>query len=133
MKKVGVVIKKENGGAIIRVARDSACTGECSKCHGCDEKNVEVFARCDQNIKIGQKVKIESNTFYVLIGLILLFLLPVMLPLVAFIVFDAFFSKTIATIFCIIFAALSILLIILLNKSEKYKEKTIPKVITNEF
>lgn len=120
------VLKIDAPFVTVEVLRQSACGGECKDCSGCSSKSMQVNAFCDLPVEVGDRVWISSPKEFVLLGMFIVFILPLVLPVVAYLL-------TARSGFGILFAVaaliLSLLAIWLLSKSKLYIKKTQPKVV----
>jgi len=124
MEKMGVVKDIMGAMAYIKVTRDTACGGECAKCHAsCGEKEIFVWAQNEACANIGDKVLVSlSDKIFFTIGF-LTYILPLILFFVSYIIVNkANLGENLS-----IFVSLSVLLISFLGAflSEKYFKKKI--------
>lgn len=70
-----------DGNAEVILLRQSACSGECHKCAGCGavEQAVVLTARDPIGVRVGDWVRIRSESGPVLAGAAVLYLLPLVL------------------------------------------------------
>lgn len=87
-KKATVDRVLPDGRAELIVRRESACSGDCHKCGGCGgvEQVLRLTAKDDVGVQKGDVVYVESNSAMVLKGAFLLYLLPLVLFLVSYLV-----------------------------------------------
>lgn len=80
--------------AQIAVARQTACGHDCSECAGCGVSGAPVYARARNPIGAmpGQKVVVESNTKNMLGIIALVYLVPVVLFLLGYLLAGLFFG-----------------------------------------
>lgn len=91
MEQIGVVKKTEENVADITVNRVSACGENCAHCKGgCTPSSVTVRVENPVGAKIGDRVKIETDTKKVLFASFVLYILPVL-----FTIFGAVITKMI--------------------------------------
>lgn len=78
----------ENGTALIVVKRKSACAGDCDSCHGCahPETYLELTVRNPVGARAGDVVKVTSESRRILGLAALLYLMPVVLMITAYII-----------------------------------------------
>ena len=71
----------EDGTATVLCVRESACSGDCHKCSGCGAAKESILLRADNPIgaRIGELVKVESETAPVLKAAAMLYMLPLVL------------------------------------------------------
>ncbi len=120
------VLQVDGPSVTVEVLRQSACSGECKDCSGCSVKSMKIAAFCDVLVVPGDRVIVSSRKDAVLFGMFIVFILPLILPVVVYLL-------TAKSGFGIWFAAIALivalLLIWLLSKSEWYLKKTQPRVI----
>lgn len=86
MTQEGKVIKCEGDKAFVEVIRASACAHDCSKCHGCGGQKPIVVAAVNQaGAKAGDFVTLESPTKTVLKQAFVVYMIPVIAFLGAYI------------------------------------------------
>lgn len=129
MTNVGKVISIKDEYATISVKRKGACGDNCASCNGCSNSNIIVKAHCDIEVSVGDMVVISSTGKYVYIGLLALFLLPLIFPITMYLAFVNI-SEFVSIIMSCISLILSILVVFLLSKSKSYINKVTPKVIS---
>lgn len=127
MTSIGKVIGLEKDKAIISVIRKGSCGDNCAMCNGCSNKQVEVKAFCDIEIKIGDMVEIESDSGLVYLGLFLLFIIPVVFPLCAYLFFLNI-SFLAAVITATIALLISLSVVFYLSRYKPFLKKITPKV-----
>lgn len=78
----------ENGTALIVVKRKSACAGDCDSCRGCahPETYLELAVRNPAGARAGDVVKVTSESRRILGLAALLYLMPVVLMIAAYII-----------------------------------------------
>ena len=81
----------EDGTATVFCVRESACSGDCHKCAGCGavEQKVLFTAQNPIGAVAGDLVSVETQTGPVLLGAAMLYVLPLVLFLIGYILFDA--------------------------------------------
>ena len=79
MNKYGFVKKVEGTKITINIQRDSACGENCAMCNACPGKNMLITLESDLNLSEGDKVKLETNTKYVLLSAFCVYILPIVL------------------------------------------------------
>lgn len=80
MTAVGKIKEIDGARVVVSVNREGACGGNCASCGGCTGKAADVSASCNIDVSVGAVVEISSPSKYILLGLIAVFLLPVILP-----------------------------------------------------
>lgn len=117
METYGMVKQVKGDTAVVKVARESACGGNCAACHACGNREIVTTVRNPIGAKCGDVVKISSSSRHVLGSAFILYLLPVFLFIAIYFIFSRFFN----TIFTV---CLSVLLVgsfyFLLKKFEKH-------------
>ena len=70
-----------DGTATVLCVRESACSGDCHKCSGCGAAKESILLRADNPIgaRVGDLVKVESETGPVLKAAAVLYMLPLVL------------------------------------------------------
>ena len=84
MNKYGFVKKVEGTKITINIQRDSACGENCAMCNACPGKNMLITLESDLNLSEGDKVKLETNTKYVLLSAFCVYILPIVLIIVGY-------------------------------------------------
>ena len=112
--------------AVVEIQRVSACTGDCKDCAGCETKKMQITAQAMLQVKVGDRVRVVSEGKSVLFGMFVLFILPLFLPAVSYLL-------TAKSGFGIWFALgtliLVIILIWLLSRSSWYLKRTYPQIV----
>lgn len=112
----------------VSVIRNGACGENCASCSGCSEKNVLVKAKCYTNVSVGDFVELKSDTKYIYIGLIFVFLFPVLLPLLVYL---SLCNTT--TILAFVLSAITFIVTLcflyLVSKSKRFIDKVTPTVV----
>lgn len=129
MTQIGKVKTIKNKKAIISVVRKGACGDNCGMCGACRGNVLEVEAWCDLEVASGSLVEISSAGNVIVCGMICLFILPIILPLMAYIIVDGWFGNVAAWIASGVVLLLCLVLIYFLSKSQSYLKKAQPKVI----
>lgn len=87
MDKIGTVIKLENNNAIVQVMRASACGENCAMCKGgCSQTKQTVSASNEMGALLGDKVKIELDDNKVLLAAFLVYILPLILLIIGYVI-----------------------------------------------
>lgn len=128
MTTVGKIKKIDGGRVVVSVNREGACGGNCASCGGCSERTAEVSALCNIDVSVGAVVEISSISKYIYLGLIAVFLLPVVLPVAGYVIF-AGFGITAALVAAVILFLASVVLILYMSRSESYLKRTTPTVM----
>ena len=126
MKTEGKVIAINSNVAIVEVKRKGACGDHCAHCKGCDAQTMQIEVVSDFSVQIGDWVLLQSDTKAVLLGFLVLFIAPLVLPLLIY-------TLTFESTFCWLFSAVAFLLAIfaalLLNKNEQYLKCSKPYIL----
>ena len=85
---VRVVKQNDDGTARVVLVRESACSGDCHKCSGCGaaKETITFTARDPIGVRPGDVVIVKSDTAPVLRGAAVLYVLPVALFLLGYLV-----------------------------------------------
>lgn len=122
----GVVLSKNGFEAIVEIQRVNACTGNCKDCAGCETKKMQVAVYTDLAVVSGDRVRIFSEEKPVLFGLFVVFIVPLILPVLAYLLTV---KSGLGGCFAVGGLALSLVLIWRLNRSRWYFKKTQPRII----
>lgn len=128
MTQNGRITKAENGIAIVSVVRRGACGDHCSMCGACKVEPLEIEAICDIDVSVGDLVEISSNSSLIVGGMICLFILPILLPLLLYVVVSNWLTNVIALIVAGTALVGCILLIWQLSHNSVYLKKVRPRV-----
>ena len=128
MTTIGKVKQVGKSDVLVTVLRNGACCGDCGCCSGCSGETVEVRATCDIDVSVGSTVELNSRSGYVLLGMTILFLLPVFLPVIGYSVISGY-SITAAGIAAVILFAVSAIAVKYISVSDRYLKKVQPSVI----
>jgi sigma-E factor negative regulatory protein RseC len=90
-QKVRVVKLLENQQALVMHVRESACSGDCHKCSGCGAAKESILFEADNAIgaRVGDLVKVESETGPVLKAAAVMYLIPMVLFFLGYAVGDS--------------------------------------------
>lgn len=128
MTQSGRVKKVEDGMAVVSVVRKGACGDHCSMCGACEAEPLEIEAICDIDVSCGDLVEISSNSSSIVCGMVCLFVLPILLPLLFYITVSNWFGDVIGWIVAGVALIGCFLLIGQLSLSSVYLKKTRPRV-----
>lgn len=129
MNNKGKVISVNGTDVEVSVIRQGACGENCASCNSCTNKTVSVVARCDILVSVGDLVEISSASFYVYLGLLLVFILPVVLPLFAYVVFLDI-NRLLSVVFSVLMFFVSLGVIYYFSKNKSFLKKLKPTVIS---
>ena len=123
MKQIGKVVEIKADTAKIEVDRVSACD-MCENAAHCAEKCQKVYATASNsvNAEVGDTVEIETETGRVLLNSVLVFLLPVVLSIGAYLLSNLIFVESFSvaiTFFTLVFSLCAFSFV--LNKISKNK------------
>ena len=92
MDTIGVVKSIEKDRAIVKVARTSACGGNCASCNICGNRELETSVKNTVGAKEGDVVKITTSSGRVLFSAFVLYVLPILLFLIFYLLSSRCFS-----------------------------------------
>lgn len=84
MNKIGIVDNIEGTKITVKVQRDSACGENCAMCNACPGKNMLITLESDLEFSVGDNVKLETNTKYILFSAFCVYILPIVLLIVGY-------------------------------------------------
>lgn len=116
----GVILETKDNKAKVRVVRKSSCGENCASCNGCAENSLHITVNNDINARKGDKVQLESKTSSVLISAFILYILPLLIFVTVYLMFEKIGEGTAALLSVIMF------LITFINIKVFYKK--IPEV-----
>ncbi len=120
MTQTGVIKSISGQTAVVRVVRKGACGDGCSMCGLCSAETIDVQAKCLLAVSVGDRVRIQSSDRATLGGLICVFLLPVLMPLVFYLLAAWLFGTVIGMVAAGITLALCVALIRYLNRNKEF-------------
>ncbi len=86
MEQIGVITEVKENMARVQFKRASACGENCGMCGGCEKLNAFVDAKNEISAVVGDTVKIETDTSYVLLGAFFVYIVPVILGIIGYFV-----------------------------------------------
>ncbi len=92
METYGLVKKITGDKALVKVVRESACGGNCAACNACGNREIELTVNNPIEAQIGDVVKITSSSRQVLQSVFLLYLLPVLLFVIVYLISSVFWT-----------------------------------------
>lgn len=122
----GFVISSSGNSAVVEIQRVGACTGNCKDCAGCETPKMQVSVYSELNVQPGDRVLISAEEKPVLFGMFVLFILPLLLPMILY--FSAAKSGF-GGWFAGAGLLASLILIWWLSRSKWYLKKTRPTII----
>ncbi len=126
METQGRVLRTEGSTVWVEVKRQSACSGNCKDCSGCEERAIETAAVSELPVAVGDWVLLRSEQGSVLFGMFAVFILPLIFPLTVYLM--AAPSKF-AWLFAGIALCATIALIWFLSKSKWFLARTTPRIV----
>lgn len=123
-QKVRVREVHDDGTAMVIHLRESACSGDCHKCSGCGAAKEYLLFEVINPIgaRVGDLVKIESETGPVLKAAVVLYMMPLVLFFVGYIIGMSLNAGALAG--CLGFV-LGIVLVVIYDRRLQKKQKTI--------
>ncbi len=105
MEIVGTVISTDKDKATVAVKRVSACGENCANCHGvCESTTVTTVAENTAGARVGDIVKIESESSSVIRAALVLYMVPVM---VTILVAALTYGINLSNLFVILFSVMA--------------------------
>lgn len=86
MNKIGTVESIDKKMITVKIQRDSSCGENCAMCNACPGKNMLITLQTDIPLQKGDKVKLETNTKYVLFSAFCVYILPIILLIVGYVI-----------------------------------------------
>jgi len=93
MKNTGVVTEIINGKAKIRFIKESACGGNCASCGGCGSKPIEIVIENPLSAEVYDKVEVESDSDKILYSAFVLYVVPILILIFAYLAAEKFFGE----------------------------------------
>ena len=126
MKQNATVLKVENGRALVRIWRDSACGDNCKCCGLCD-RNAERWVLNPIGACIGDRVTVFIGSKHFLTMCIAAYILPVAVMIFGFVFIDAFVKmKVVSDMLSLLLVLLTVSAFALVKfNSEKFKSRII--------
>lgn len=128
MTNTAIVEKIENDYVIVSSLRRGSCGDNCAMCGNCSAEKVYTKAFCDIYVDVGDAVIVESNTRCVLFAMCLVFILPLILPILLYFIFMRF-GVILSVLSVLIGFVISCLIICFLSHSDAYIKKITPKIV----
>lgn len=130
MREVGKVTKVDGEFALVRVDKKD----ECSKCGMCafpkNANSINFNAKNTVNAKVDDEVIIETVKDTKLLGAVLVFLIPLLLIGLSYLITDLFLSNEIwVLIFSVIFLVLWYTILAVIDKALKKKPNFCPQIV----
>ncbi len=129
MTSVGRVVAINNECVTVSVKRKGACGDNCASCSVVCNQIVNVTAICDLNVKIGDTVTVETKSKYVYFALLMIFVLPVIFPIVAYFAFLKI-NNSLAILTSVIAFCFALVSVFLLGKNKQFSKHITPVVIS---
>lgn len=128
MQTKGKIVAVNGSTVDVMVIRNGACGENCANCSACANNEMIVKADCNFDVSLGCFVEIKSNSAYVFGGMLLIFILPIILPLAVYLLFCGLGTVISVTTASVAFI-LSLICVYVFSKNEIYLKKVSPKVI----
>ena len=125
METEGKIIQLNGRLATVEIRRKGACGDSCVSCTGCNAQIMQIQAYSELPLKVGDWVIVSSAQKPVLLGMFVLFILPLILPVLVYLLTR---QTGFGGLFALLAVCLSLLLIWRLGKSSWYLEKTRPGI-----
>lgn len=130
MREVGKVTKVDGEFALVKVDKKD----ECSKCGMCafpkNANSITFNAKNTVNAKVDDEVIIETVKDTKLLGAVLVFLIPLLLIGLSYLITDLFLSNEIwVLIFSVIFLVLWYTILAVIDKALKKKPNFCPQIV----
>ena len=92
---VRVVKIQDDGTALVMHVRESACSGDCHKCSGCGAAKEAILFEADNSLgaRVGDLVKVESETGPVLKAAAVMYMVPMALFFLGFALGDMLWGR----------------------------------------
>jgi len=127
MTSVARVEKISKDRITVSTVRKGACGDNCAMCGGCNAEKVLTEVKSEIPVKVGDTVRIASDTKYVILAMLCVFLLPVCAPLFVYIL-----CANIVSPFCYLLPALifivSVVFVFILSKSGWFIKRITPEI-----
>lgn len=127
MTSIGIIKTIEDEFAEVNVVRRGSCGENCAACNACQNTDITVKAHCNVKANVGDLVEVSSKTAYVLFGMLMVFIFPIIVPLFSYVIFSII-NTYFAVCSCILSLIICVYLTFKLSKSKKYLSKTTPSV-----
>ena len=122
----GKVLRVDGAVVTVEVARRSACSGDCKDCSGCTEQPFETTALTDMPVSIGDFVLLRSRHGAALVGMFVVFILPLLLPVAVYLFALPF---EFAWILALIVLCTTLMFIWFLSKNKRFLAYVKPRVV----
>lgn len=126
METEGKVIGVTGNAITVEVRRKGSCGDHCASCAGCAAQIVQTEAFSDIPVREGDWVLLKSDNRSVFMALIIVLIFPLFLPTAGYFLARPFQWEIPAMTIGLI---LSFLLIFILNKDPRFRNKLQPRVI----
>ncbi len=128
MTQVGVVKKISNDCAVVSVIRKGACGENCSMCGACNTEPIEVSARCYITVSVGDMVVISSANNVILFAMFCLFIFPILLPILAYVMFFNLLGVIAGWVAAGVISLICVAFIYFLSRNSDFLSKAQPTV-----
>jgi len=96
MQQIGKVIKTYDNKAVVQVKRSGACGEVCGSCAGCSFSERRITVNNTIGAAKGNIVKLETPDGAVISGAFIVYILPVILMIISYLLCDMFFTANIS-------------------------------------
>lgn len=128
MKTNAVVEKVEEAFVTVSTIRKGACGDNCAMCGGCNGEKVLTKAYAQVQVEVGDTVILESDGKSVLFAMTSLFLFPIIIPLVFYLIFSNI-NSVLTYIFVPASIVLTVVYIVWLSRSSSFNQRITPKIV----
>lgn len=129
MESIGTIISIDKNIATVVVKRTSACGENCANCMGsCETTNIKSCAENTVGAKVGDTVKIESNSTDIVRVAFILYIVPI---LVAILVAIFTYGMKISDIVVILMSVVSFFVSFLIIK--RFEKRLVPKAYVTKI
>lgn len=128
MTQIGVVKKVLNDCVVVSVTRKGACGENCSMCGACKVEPIEVNAQCSIMVSEGDMVEISSANKVILFAMFCLFIFPVIMPILAYVIFFDLFGTIAGWVAAGVILSACISFIYFLSRNSAFISKARPTV-----
>lgn len=131
MEQTAIVLSRENGMALVRVQRDSACGESCADCNICEKKAHEVWVENSLGACEGERVRLELAGRRVVFMAFVAYIAPLLAAAVVCMAISMLFESRAAVDF-ISLAALALAVFAVtrlrISKNKKYQSRIVERL-----
>ena len=129
MKSCAIVEKIEQDYVIVSTLRKGACGDNCALCNSCTAQKLMTNVHCDIDVKVGDDVIIESGTGSVLFAMFIVFLSPIIFPIVFY-----FITCNFGVVFSVLGVCVGLILaclsIYVLSHHKWFIQSVMPRIVS---